>query len=252
MPANGAAFNPLVDSQSRPLEAQSRNISVYATFRARTSFRKNLADACRQRPDLCVFYESEDGRPEGQTRYLIKTREFTRRAVFCLQPPGDTPSRREFWESLLLGCIPVVFEPRNKLDHTFSDRLPWHDMVVTIHQERGVLPFNVVDVLRMIPAPRVARMQRTIARHTHLMQYALVPSLPPPSKSFSAWSSGVERGWSFAEAVVFQDSDDALTALLKEFVVKSLLAIWNRRDADDSLDERVVEDGANGKVIRVV
>ena len=29
-------------------------------------------------------------------------------AVFCLQPPGDTVTRRGFYDSWLLGCIPVV------------------------------------------------------------------------------------------------------------------------------------------------
>lgn len=28
---------------------------------------------------------------------------------FCLTPPGDTPTRRGFIESLLLGCVPVLF-----------------------------------------------------------------------------------------------------------------------------------------------
>ena len=27
--------------------------------------------------------------------------------TFCLMPPGDTPSRRGFWDALLMGCIPV-------------------------------------------------------------------------------------------------------------------------------------------------
>ncbi|KAL8281043.1 hypothetical protein RQP46_006722 [Phenoliferia psychrophenolica] len=30
-------------------------------------------------------------------------------STFCLQPAGDSPTRKGFWESILLGCIPVVF-----------------------------------------------------------------------------------------------------------------------------------------------
>ncbi|KAH9680387.1 putative xyloglucan galactosyltransferase GT14 [Citrus sinensis] len=32
-------------------------------------------------------------------------------SVFCLQPPGDTPTRRSTFDSILAGCIPVFFHP---------------------------------------------------------------------------------------------------------------------------------------------
>ncbi|PQQ04785.1 hypothetical protein Pyn_11195 [Prunus yedoensis var. nudiflora] len=31
-------------------------------------------------------------------------------ASFCLQPPGDTPTRRSTFDSIVAGCIPVFFE----------------------------------------------------------------------------------------------------------------------------------------------
>ncbi|GAA6004436.1 uncharacterized protein JCM10292_007067 [Rhodotorula paludigena] len=30
-------------------------------------------------------------------------------STFCLQPPGDSPTRKGFFDSILLGCIPVIF-----------------------------------------------------------------------------------------------------------------------------------------------
>ncbi|KAJ3683955.1 hypothetical protein LUZ61_013119 [Rhynchospora tenuis] len=32
---------------------------------------------------------------------------------FCLQPPGDTPTRRSAFDSMLAGCIPVFFSPHS-------------------------------------------------------------------------------------------------------------------------------------------
>ncbi|KAJ4747854.1 Xyloglucan galactosyltransferase KATAMARI1 [Rhynchospora pubera] len=32
---------------------------------------------------------------------------------FCLQPPGDTPTRRSAFDSMLAGCIPVFFHPES-------------------------------------------------------------------------------------------------------------------------------------------
>ena len=30
-------------------------------------------------------------------------------STFCLTPPGDSPTRKGFWDALLVGCVPVVF-----------------------------------------------------------------------------------------------------------------------------------------------
>ena len=32
-------------------------------------------------------------------------------AVFCLQPPGDMPTRKSVFDVILSGCIPVLFHP---------------------------------------------------------------------------------------------------------------------------------------------
>ncbi|KAJ9555375.1 hypothetical protein OSB04_009989 [Centaurea solstitialis] len=40
---------------------------------------------------------------------------------FCLQPPGDSPTRKSVFDSLVAGCIPVVFDP-----FTAYYQYPWH------------------------------------------------------------------------------------------------------------------------------
>jgi len=41
---------------------------------------------------------------------------------FCLTPPGDAPSRRGLFDALLMGCIPVLFEPLTALYPWFWSR----------------------------------------------------------------------------------------------------------------------------------
>ncbi|KAI3988727.1 hypothetical protein MKX01_001499 [Papaver californicum] len=36
---------------------------------------------------------------------------------FCLQPPGDSPTRKSVFDSLISGCIPVLFDPFIRLPH---------------------------------------------------------------------------------------------------------------------------------------
>ena len=42
-------------------------------------------------------------------------------STFCLSPPGDTFTRRGFWDSLMAGCIPVVFHDRSRSWPTFFE-----------------------------------------------------------------------------------------------------------------------------------
>ena len=42
-------------------------------------------------------------------------------STFCLSPPGDTFTRRGFWDALLVGCIPVVFDDRSRHWPTFFE-----------------------------------------------------------------------------------------------------------------------------------
>jgi hypothetical protein len=106
-------------------------------------------------------------------------------ATFCLQPVGDTFTRKGTVDALLLGCIPVGFH-----GGTF-DQYPWHwedwrrrasvvlDMKAVI---KGDL--DVVEALSAIPQHKVLLMQQTIAQNAHRLQYSLqeagvVPDLIP-------------------------------------------------------------------------
>lgn len=42
-------------------------------------------------------------------------------ATFCLNPPGDDPSRKGIFDSIVAGCIPVIFDVS-----TVYNQFPWH------------------------------------------------------------------------------------------------------------------------------
>ncbi|KAI4317599.1 hypothetical protein L6164_025459 [Bauhinia variegata] len=86
-------------------------------------------------------------------------------ASFCLQPPGDTPTRRSTFDAILAGCIPVFFEeqsaktqygwhlPENEFE-SFSVHIPKEEVVY-----KGM---KILNVLRGIPGSRVRRMREKI------------------------------------------------------------------------------------------
>lgn len=96
-------------------------------------------------------------------------------SAFCLQPGGDTISRKGIVDALLLGCIPVLF-------HSGQRRLwPWHwgEWVAnaTMLIDERLVRNGVVDVVRTLAAvssSQVEAMQRVIAQRAGRMMYAAV------------------------------------------------------------------------------
>ena len=99
------------------------------------------------------------------------------RAQFCLQPGGDTVSRKSILDALLLGCIPVLFHVGQRLQWPWHWR-EWVNDATVLFDADDVLSgrLDVPEALRAVPAARVAQMRATIARYAHRMQYSAVDS----------------------------------------------------------------------------
>ncbi|ERN20551.1 hypothetical protein AMTR_s00068p00206630 [Amborella trichopoda] len=81
-------------------------------------------------------------------------------AEFCLQPPGDSFTRRSVFDSILSGCIPVFFSP-----HTAYTQYQWY-LPEQIGGYSVYIPPEKVgrieEQLMRIPKARVARMRSTV------------------------------------------------------------------------------------------
>ncbi|XP_027362587.1 probable xyloglucan galactosyltransferase GT20 [Abrus precatorius] len=91
---------------------------------------------------------------------------------FCLQPPGDSPTRKSVFDSLISGCIPVLFDP-----FTAYYQYPWHlpqdhDKYSVFMDKREVIQMNVnvVERLSNISSRERENMRRYII-------YELLPGL---------------------------------------------------------------------------
>ncbi|XP_043724087.1 probable xyloglucan galactosyltransferase GT19 [Telopea speciosissima] len=84
---------------------------------------------------------------------------------FCLQPPGDTPTRRSTFDGIIAGCIPVFFE-----ELSAKSQFGWHlpenqygEFSVFIPKEEVVSKgLRITDVLKAIPAMEVRRMREKV------------------------------------------------------------------------------------------
>jgi len=111
---------------------------------------------------LCEIVDCSNGICEHDPiRYMKPMLE----ASFCLQPPGDTPTRRSTFDSILAGCIPVFFE-----ELSAKMQYKWHmpeeefeEFSVFIPKEEVVYKgLKILDVLMGIPRDRVWRMREKV------------------------------------------------------------------------------------------
>lgn len=108
-------------------------------------------------------------------------------SIFCLNPPGDMPTRKGFFDSILAGCIPVTTD-----HYSGYDQWLWH-LGKDIHQKTAIyIPkskflskkFNFMQYLVDLAheseggVGKVADMRRNIAKYAARLQYRL-PELSP-------------------------------------------------------------------------
>ena len=162
-------------------------------------------------------------------------------ATFCMQPPGDAVSRKAIVDSLLLGCIPVLFHVGQ------TKQWPWHwgawqaNASVFLDMERiNRRQLNPIAALQAIPKGRIREMQRTIATHAHRMQYAAVDlsALPPPQPP-DAFEVTLSHAWRRSRDRTVVDSGRAtqrsngarLDAAIQAFEREPSLGSWGGRSS---------------------
>lgn len=98
-------------------------------------------------------------RPEAVMKQVL-------RANFCLQPPGDSPTRRSTFDGLIAGCIPVFFR-----NDSAYEQYTWHlpsdpeTYSVFIEEERLVnstKPLKIEDVLNSYSQQKIKKMRKKI------------------------------------------------------------------------------------------
>jgi hypothetical protein len=73
---------------------------------ASKTLRDRLKSQCARHSN-CIWIDT------GRQRTALNISQYLalyRRSVFCLSPPGDSPTRKGLFDSILSGCIPVVFD----------------------------------------------------------------------------------------------------------------------------------------------
>ncbi|CAO2840677.1 unnamed protein product [Amaranthus hypochondriacus] len=87
-------------------------------------------------------------------------------SIFCLQPPGDSYTRRSTFDSILAGCIPVFFHPGSAyiqyLWH-FPKEFTKYSVFIPMYEVRDG-KVNIQRVLENIPKQKIEKMREEIIK----------------------------------------------------------------------------------------
>lgn len=162
----------IISWQLKIMRSSRKNL-VSFTGAARTdaddNIRSILIDQCSSTSDgKCKFLNCSSVKcyePELIIEVFVESE-------FCLQPPGDSPTRKSVFDSLISGCIPVLFDP-----FTAYYQYPWHfpedsEKYSVFMDKKDVreMNVNVVERLANISMRERENMRRYIV-------YELLPGL---------------------------------------------------------------------------
>ncbi|XBJ24870.1 hypothetical protein VPH35_002650 [Triticum aestivum] len=123
------------------------------------NIRGSILAECANRTDACVVVDCSAGKcSHDPVRYMRPMLG----AKFCLEPPGDTPTRRSTFDAILAGCVPVFFE-----DAAARRQYGWHlppgrydEFSVYIQKETVVLGgVKIGETLAAVPDAEVRGMR---------------------------------------------------------------------------------------------
>jgi hypothetical protein len=129
---------------------------------SRPNIRGSILAECANRTDACVVVDCSAGKcSHDPVRYMRPMLG----AKFCLEPPGDTPTRRSTFDAILAGCVPVFFE-----DAGARRQYGWHlppgrydEFSVHIQKETVVLGgVKIAETLAAVPDAEVRRMRERV------------------------------------------------------------------------------------------
>ncbi|KAI4385552.1 hypothetical protein MLD38_003565 [Melastoma candidum] len=137
------------------------------------SIRGQLIDQCKSSPkQRCKLLEC--GLNGSKCYRPVDLMQLFQNSVFCLQPQGDSYTRRSSFDSILGGCIPVFFHNKS-----FYEQYKWH--LPEDHEKYSVLiaeddvrkgKVNVEELLSKIPTKRVWEMREEVIRMIPSVVYA--------------------------------------------------------------------------------
>lgn len=220
-------FHPREESQVFVWQERMRKIERNYLFsfagaprpKSEVSIRSELIRQCESSPELCEFMPCGGSNRCDEPANVIRLYQ---NSIFCLEPVGDSCTRRSTFDSILAGCIPVFFHPG-----TAYSQYVWHLVPKKNHSEYSVfIPENDIKEKRAVVSERLLGISKDEAMAMREEVIKLIPKV-----IYGDWRPGVER--------TFDDAFDiAVNGLLQR--VKKVRK--KMKEGDQDLSEYYAEE----------
>ena len=127
------------------------------------SIRGKIIEQCRA-SSVCKFVDCSYGVERCDDP--INVMKVFESSVFCLQPPGDSYTRRSIFDSMVAGCIPVFFHPGTAYSQ-YKWHLPKNRSRYSVYipvKDVKEWNANVEEVLLGIPEVEVSAMREEVIK----------------------------------------------------------------------------------------
>ncbi|XP_047084142.1 xyloglucan galactosyltransferase KATAMARI1 homolog [Lolium rigidum] len=135
------------------------------------SIRPDIIDQCAA-SSACRHLGCASGEKQCHTPGEIM--RLFRSSTFCLQPRGDSATRRSAFDAMVAGCVPVFFHPRSAYLqykwHLPSDHTRYSVFITEDDVRAGNV--SIEETLRRIPPATVREMQEEVVRIMPGLVYA--------------------------------------------------------------------------------
>ncbi|CAA7017617.1 unnamed protein product [Microthlaspi erraticum] len=135
------------------------------------SIRTEIMDQCKASRRKCKLLECVSGsqkcyKPDQIMKFFLSS-------TFCLQPPGDSYTRRSTFDSILAGCIPVFFHPGSAyaqyIWHLPKDIGRYSVFIPEKSVKEGKV--SIEKVLSRIPRGKVMKMREEVIKLIPRLMY---------------------------------------------------------------------------------
>lgn len=111
---------------------------------------------------------------ECSTEHRTTTIPWMRQSKFCLQPPGDSPTRKSIYDSILSGCIPMLFTNQYQVEYPFEKFLNYSDFTYTIDDHIMTNDRkSVFQIVSEIPVETMISLHKNLRKVAKWFQYSL-------------------------------------------------------------------------------
>jgi hypothetical protein len=147
-------------------ERQSLMLFIGKDDHGDTLVRKKIASMCKEYGNKKNCWYSK--------KWMTMYATYKSKAIFCLEPAGDSPWRKSLSDSITFGCIPVLFSELT------DDVAPWfwqdwkaRARVLVPRDKFVAKQIDLQMLLESIPKQLIDIMQTTLQKKSRRFQYSL-------------------------------------------------------------------------------